>query len=194
MLTGRVSAVQAKLAPTVNQTIGPFYPVERMLDQDADLTIIRGRQGRAKGQVIEVVGRVLDPSGRPLPNARLDIWQANAAGRYAHPGDDSPAPLDPNFQGSAIFCADAGGRFRFRTIKPGPYPGRVAHIHLDVTYRTQRVITQMYFPDEPGNQQDSLLSRIPAGPLRDRLIAIATTQPRGAGALIFRWDVVLEAS
>jgi protocatechuate 3,4-dioxygenase beta subunit len=188
---GRASAVQAELAPTVNQTIGPFYPVARALDQDADLTIVRGRRGRAKGQIIEVVGRVLDPSGRPVPNARMDLWQANAAGRYAHPGDDNPAPLDPDFQGSAIFAADADGRFRFRTIKPGPYPGRVPHLHLDVIGRTQRVITQMYFPNEPGNQQDGVLSSIPDGRLRDRLIA-RTSNRRGGGALMFEWDVVLE--
>lgn len=192
--SGRALGASGKLVPTVAQTIGPFYPVARPLDQDADLTIVRGRRGRAKGKVIEVFGRVLDPDGRPVPHAKLDLWQANAAGRYAHRADDNPAPLDPDFQGSATFNADSDGRFRFRTIEPGVYPGRVRHLHLDVTGREQRVITQMYFPGEPGNAADSLLSRIPAGPLRERLIARAASPVDKSGvAATFQWEVVLEA-
>jgi protocatechuate 3,4-dioxygenase beta subunit len=185
-----VPASAKRLTVTANQTMGPFYPVSRPLDQDADLTIIRGRHGRARGQVIEVVGRVLDPDGRPLPRARLDLWQANAAGRYSHPADDNPAPLDTEFQGSARFLADAEGRYRFRTIRPGRYPGRVAHIHFNIRGGEQRVVTQMYFPDGPGNDEDSLLSRIPAGPRRQALIS------RGVPARnvpTYQWDVVLGA-
>lgn len=185
-----VPAAAARLPYTVNQTIGPFYPVSRPLDQDADLTIIRGRRGRPKGQVIEVVGRVLDLEGRPVPGARLDLWQANAAGRYSHPADRNPAPLDPDFQGSARFAADREGRYRFRTVRPGRYPGRVAHIHLDITGREQRVITQMYFPDEPGNDEDSVLNRIPIGPLRQALVSKAVV---GAPVPTFQWDIVLGA-
>jgi protocatechuate 3,4-dioxygenase beta subunit len=189
-----LAARQARFAPTVPQTIGPFYPVVRPLDQDADLTIVRGRRGRARGRVIEVVGRVLDLDGRPVPNAKLDLWQANAAGRYAHPGDDNPAPLDPDFQGSAAFTADAEGRFRFRTVKPGAYPGRVPHLHFDVRGRERRIVTQMYFPGEPGNSQDSILARIPAGPLRERLIPRSSAAARSAvGTLTFEWDIVLGA-
>lgn len=192
LASARAVGARGKLVPTVAQTIGPFYPVVRPLDQDADLTIVRGRRGRAKGDVIEVFGRVLNLEGRPVPHAKIDLWQANAAGRYAHRADDNPAPLDPDFQGSASFTADADGLFRFRTIKPGIYPGRVRHIHLDVTGREQRVITQMYFPGEP-NEADTLLSRIPAGPLRERLIARASNPIGQAGAVpTFEWDVVLE--
>jgi protocatechuate 3,4-dioxygenase beta subunit len=187
-LTGPATA--KKLPVTVSQTIGPFYPVSRPLDQDADLTVIRGRRGRPRGQVIEVVGRVLDPDGRPVPRARLDLWQANAAGRYWHPADDNPAPLDPEFQGSAQFLTDAQGRYRFRTIRPGRYPGRVAHIHLDIKGREHRVITQMYFPDDPGNNDDSVLSRIPAGTLRQALISRLTPQ---TNLPTFEWDIVLGA-
>lgn len=193
-LVGAAGGARAaeKLAHTLNQTIGPFYPVDRPLDQNFDMTVVRGRRGRAKGQVINVVGRVLDPDGRPVPGARLDVWQANAAGRYAHPGDENPAPLDPDFQGSARIVADQNGRYRFRTIRPGEYPGRVPHIHADVSGRAQRVITQMYFPDVAGNDADSVLSRTPAGPFRERLVARAI-DPLAAdpGVPTFQWDVVL---
>ncbi len=89
LVAGRTLATQGKLAPTLPQTMGPFYPVARGLDQDADLTIVRGHRGRARGEIINVIGRVLDGDGRPIPRAKLDLWQANAAGRYAHPSDNS---------------------------------------------------------------------------------------------------------
>ncbi len=182
----------ARLAPTVHQTVGPFYPVGRPLDQDSDLTIVRGRRGRARGQVIDVVGRVLNPDGRPVPFAFIDLWQANAAGRYAHPADSNPAPLDPDFQGSARLKADGNGFYRFRTIKPGRYPGRVPHLHLAISGESRRVTTQMYFPGEAGNHEDGVLGRIPRGPLRDRLIATAVRPlSDDRGAATFRWDVVL---
>lgn len=185
-LADRLSAAQA-LVQTSTQTIGPFFPVQRPLDQDADLTRIAASSAPAKGQVIEVAGRVLGPDGRPVPDARLDIWQANAAGRYAHPGDDNPAPLDPGFQGSAVITTDAEGRYRFRTVKPGLYPGRTQHIHFDVTGNSQRLITQMYFPGEAGNEKDVLLSRIPE-PYRGAMIA---TLGGSATTPVYSWDIVL---
>lgn len=181
-------AATKTLKPTAFQMLGPFYPVSRPLDQDADLTIVRGRQGRPKGQIIEVMGRVVDLDGKPLSGARIDLWQANAAGRYAHPGDSNPAPLDPDFQGSARFSADADGRYRFRTVKPGRYPGRVIHIHFDVTGGEQRHITQMYFGDEAGNAEDVLLRRVPEGHLRQSLIAAPVA---GAAVPTYQWDIVL---
>jgi len=182
-----------KLTPTLAQTSGPFYPTERPLDQDADLTIVRGRRGLARGQIINVVGRVLNLDGRPVPFASIDLWQANAAGRYAHPIDRNPAPLDPNFQGSAKLKADGNGLYRFRTIKPGRYPGRVPHIHVAVSGDTQRVVTQMYFAGEAGNHDDGVLRRIPNGPLRERLIA-RSIRPlkQDPAAAAYHWDIVLK--
>lgn len=185
-LADKLTAAET-LIRTSTQTIGPFYPVARPLDQDADLTRIGSFATTAKGQVIEVTGRVLGSDGRPAPNAKIDIWQANAAGRYAHPADDSAAPLDPGFQGSAVITADAEGRYRFRTVKPGLYPGRTQHIHFDVTGRSQRLITQMYFPDEAGNAKDVLLSQIPQA-RRGAMIAKLT---EGAAVPTYAWDIVL---
>jgi protocatechuate 3,4-dioxygenase beta subunit len=185
-LADRLAAAE-RIIQTSTQTIGPFYPVERPLDQDADLTRIASSAKPAKGQVIEVTGRVLGPDGQPVPSAKLDIWQANAAGRYAHPADDNPAPLDPGFQGAAVITTDAEGRYRFRTVKPGLYPGRTQHIHFDVTGQSQRLITQMYFPGEAGNAKDVLLSKIPAA---ERGVMIAKLAA-GASVPAYRWDIVL---
>ena len=180
-------AAATRLLETSFQTIGPFYPVQRPLDQDADLSQLASSASPARGERIEVTGRVLGPDGRPVPNATLDIWQANAAGRYAHPGDSNPAPLDPGFQGSAVIRADAEGRYRFRTVKPGKYPGRTQHIHFDVTGGPQRLMTQMYFPGEEGNAGDVLLSRIPE-PYRGVMIA---GRVAGAATPTYAWDIVL---
>src|SRR6185436_14237411 len=107
---------------TPEQIMGPFYPVIRPLDRDSDLTRIVGKRGHAQGQVIHLTGRVLNSRGEPVRGARLEIWQANAKGRYDHPGDVNPAPLDPNFQGFGVQVTDAQGRYRFKTIKPAAYP------------------------------------------------------------------------
>jgi protocatechuate 3,4-dioxygenase beta subunit len=145
---------------------GPFYPI-KIKEDDADLTLVRGAEAGAKGEVIEVTGRVLNARCRPLASAVIDIWQANAAGRYDHPSDSAnPAPLDANFQGYARLIADARGEFRFRTIKPGSYPvfdnwERPPHIHFKVTpVLDPYLITQMYFAGDPLNADDRLFNAI----------------------------------
>ncbi len=126
-------------------------------------TRIKGRTARASGDLIEVSGRVLTTDGTPQPNARIELWQANAAGRYAHPNDKrADVPLDPNFQGYADLRTDAQGSLRFLTVKPGPYPAgsfkRAPHIHLDVRGRRQRLITQLYFRGDTSlHDQDKVL-------------------------------------
>ncbi len=189
----------AALPPfTPNQVMGPFYPVEKPLDQDADLTVIAGRDGTAEGQVVHVMGRVLNGRGEPVAGARVEIWQANAHGRYTHAYDTNPAPLDPNFEGYAVLATDAEGRYRFKTVKPGAYPvaedwSRPPHIHFDVSGRVGRMVSQMYFEDEPLNEVDQLLINTPQPEL-----LIARYQPleaAGAGAgpddLVAAWDITL---
>ncbi len=192
----RVASSQVVLKPTGQETLGPFYPVRAAQSHDSDLTHYPGRNQRARGQAIEISGRVLDTSGRPLPQAVMTVWQANAAGRYTNPIDKNPAPLDPNFLGVASFGVDADGRYRLRTVKPGPYPEpsgtmRTPHIHFDVTNADYRLATQMYFPGEPLNAKDLLLSTLKSRH-RDPAAAICRPVPtREPAVLTFEWDIVL---
>ena len=155
------------LMVTPPHTEGPFYPVVEQADKDADLTVFGENKDVADGEIIVVEGRVLDTSGIPIPGATVDVWQANAAGKYAHERDSSTAPLDPNFQGWAILKTDSQGRYRFKTVKPGAYPidanwTRPPHIHFKVSRRGYKAITtQMYFENEPLNAADSLLNALP---------------------------------
>ena len=181
---------------TPGETMGPFYPVTRPLDQDADLTLLSGRSGRAQGKVIHLTGRVLNGKGEPVAGVRVEVWQANTHGRYAHPSDNNPAPLDANFQGFGVQVTDAEGRYRFKTIKPGPYPAdgswvRPPHIHFDVTGKVNRLTTQMYFPGEPLNEKDRLLQRQAQ---KDVLIAqrLPPTPDVEPDAEIAVWDIMLD--
>ena len=134
----RVSAEPLLVTPA--QVEGPFYPANKQADTDLDLTRVKGRTGAAIGEVILVRGLVQAADGRPLPNALVDVWQANHYGRYAHPEDPNPGPLDPDFQGWGVVSTDVNGRYEFRTIKPGPYSleflggegWRCRHIHFKV--------------------------------------------------------------
>jgi len=196
-----MSGVSAVFAETLQRTpgeiLGPFYPVIKRVEQGADLTTIPGRQGRATGQVIHVMGRVLNVEGQPVRGARIELWQANAQGRYSHPSDTNPAPLDPNFEGFAVQNTDAEGRYRFKTIKPGAYPAtanwmRPPHLHFDVTGKINRVITQMYFPGESLNDKDLLLQNIRAN--KESLIAkvLPPTADVEPDSLTVVWDIVVD--
>lgn len=189
-----VAAPVETLIPTSSQALGPFYPVLHPADHDADLTRIRGAKAIAAGEPINVIGRILDRRGNPIRNARIELWQANAVGRYDHPGDvRDDAALDPNFQGYGLLTTDRDGAFKFRTIKPGAYkiPGdmRTPHIHFDIRGRADRFVTQLYFPGEPLNESDLILKT--AAP-RESVIAAAIDRLSGdPRALAYRWDVVL---
>src|SRR5258707_15819328 len=161
--SNKFAIAQTALPRTPEQILGPFYPM-KTLDQTADLTRVPGRPGRAEGHVLNVMGRVLNLKGEPVRNAKVEVWQANAHGRYTHPSDDNPAPLDPNFDGSAILTADYDGRYRFKTIKPAAYPAgpnrmRPAHIHFQVSGQQDRLVTQMYFEGDPYNDTDAFCKR-----------------------------------
>ena len=163
-----VFAQEAKRQLTPEQIMGPFYPIIRPLDHDMDLTVIKGKRGRAQGRLIHLTGRVLNSKGEPVRGAKVEIWQANSHGRYAHPTDINTAPLDPNFQGFGVQTTDAEGRYWFKTIKPGAYPVnpvnpvevRPPHIHFDVLGTKDRLVTQMYFPDETLNEKDVLVREL----------------------------------
>lgn len=191
------AAIAQTIRRTPSQVLGPFYPVQKPGDQDADLTIVAGRSGRAAGQIIEVTGRVINRRGEPVAGARIEIWQANSHGRYAHPSDRNTAPLDSNFEGYARLTTDGEGRYRFRSIKPGAYPEdsgtmRAPHVHFDVMGRSNRLVTQMYFAGEPLNDTDRIIQT--AGANRHRLIVPFEGQgsPATQDPLVGSWDIVLD--
>lgn len=184
----------AQTAPATEfQVLGPFYPLERGGEHDLDLTRLRGHSQRATGQIVELTCRVLTTAGAPVPGARIEVWQANAVGRYAHPSDLNPAPLDPNFQGYARFRADREGRFRVVTVKPGAYavPGtpltRTPHVHFDIAGRYDRLATQMYFPEEALNESDILANQSQ----NFQSLLARQAEAEEAGALALAWDIVL---
>jgi protocatechuate 3,4-dioxygenase beta subunit len=192
-MEGNVASAARK--PTADQVQGPFYPVIKPVDQDADLTVIRGKQGKAQGQVIYLTGQVLNLKGEPIPGVRIEVWQANAFGRYTHPNDSNPAPLDPSFEGYGVQATGSGGRYRFKTIKPAGYPvpdgwTRAPHIHFCFTSRITQLITQMYFEGEPLNETDLLLNNTPN---KESLITklMPPAPDMESDALMAVWDVVL---
>jgi protocatechuate 3,4-dioxygenase, beta subunit len=188
------TAAETPLRRTPEQILGPFYPV-KPLPATSDLTRLPGRSGRAQGQMLNVMGQVLNLSGDPVRNATVEVWQANAQGRYTHPSDQNPAPLDPNFEGSATLTTDSEGRYRFKTIKPAAYPAgpnliRPAHIHFQVTGRQDRLVTQVYFDGDPYNATDPFLNN--AG-RKELLITklLDPTQEFEPDSKIVRFDIVL---
>ena len=166
------------------------------LDRGADLTTAPGKPGRAQGQVIYVVGRVVNLKGEPVSGAKVEVWQANMHGRYVHPSDDNPAPLDPAFEGYGVLLTDSEGRYRFKTIKPGAYPTgigdwiRPPHIHFDVMGRVNRLVTQMYFADEALNEKDQFLQRVRC---KECLTAKLTPPAKEmeSDARVAVWEIVL---
>ena len=178
---------------TADLITGPFYPRVKPRDTDADLTLIRGHHQRAAGQLVQLSGRVTNLKGDPLRNAPIQIWQANTHGRYAHPSDpNTQLSLDPDFQGYALLRTDNEGRYRFTTIKPGPYPTargdmRAPHIHFEVEGQIDRKVTQLFFPNEPLNDKDRHLNSVRRP---ETLIANVSASSTGA-ELVARWDIVL---
>ncbi len=186
---------------TLSELTGPGPAISTVMPDDADLTRNAGTGGEAIGQRIIVTGRVLDQHGQPVPHTLLEIWQANAAGRYLHKRDQWPGPLDPHFLGVGRCFTDANGVYRFLTIRPGAYPWknhtnawRPAHIHFSLfgaSWRS-RLITQMYFADDPLLSLDPILGSVPSQEARRRLIAAyAHDMSEPEWAMGWRWDIVL---
>jgi protocatechuate 3,4-dioxygenase, beta subunit len=194
---GAVFAQEAKRLLTPPVTRGPFYPAMKPLDQDADLTILAGNKDRARGKIVHLTGRVLNSTGQPVSGAKIELWQANTHGRYSHPRDSNRAPLDPNFQGFGVQTTDAEGRYRFKTIKPGPYPNdpswmRPPHLHFDVSGKIDRVVTQMFFPGEPLNEKDRIFQDLRSGKEAATASAQPLTKELEADSLLLLWDIVLD--
>jgi protocatechuate 3,4-dioxygenase, beta subunit len=188
---------QTSLRRTPDQILGPFYPItnKQKVEGVEDLTHVPGGNGRANGQLLNVSGRVLTTAGEPVPGVRMEIWQANAAGRYAHPDDTNSAPLDPNFLGYTVLMTGADGSYRFETIKPGAYPAgpntiRPAHIHYDLSGTHDRLVTQMYFEGDPYNEKDRFLQSV----LRPEALIVKLRRPVGgseADPMLAVFDIVI---
>ena len=191
------------LPQRLTEVTGPLFGSERLRPHDDDLTMNFG-DTEAVGQRIIVTGRVLDTAGHPLAGTLVEVWQANAGGRYRHVVDDWPSPLDPGFGGGGRVVTDSEGRYRFTTIRPGAYPWRnhlnawrPAHIHFSLFGRSfaQRLVTQMYFPDDPLFFQDPIFNSVRDERARQRMISAydhsVTTE---SWALGYRWDIVLRGN
>lgn len=187
------------LASMATESAAPVFASVAHEAAEADLT--RQHGGEPIGERIIVSGHILDEDRRPIAGTVVELWQANAAGRYTHERDQHPAPLDPNFSGAGRVVTDADGRYRFVTIKPGAYPWRnhlnawrPAHLHFSLFGRSflSRLVTQMYFPGDPLFDYDPIFNAVPDAAARARLVAsfdLATTQPEWA--LGYRFDIVL---
>jgi protocatechuate 3,4-dioxygenase beta subunit len=193
------SRTPVQIPHTLTEVTGPALGERELGKLDADLT--RQHPGEPLGERIIVHGRVLDDDGRPVPDTLIEIWQANAAGRYMHDLDRHPAPLDPNFSGAGRCLTGADGSYRFVSIKPGAYPWknhhnawRPAHIHFSLFGRAfvQRLVTQMYFPGDPLFSQDPIFNSVRDPVARQRMIStfdLEATEPEWA--LAFTFDIVL---
>ena len=193
---GALRCTPARMASRCPSTVAPArmrQPLAQFpADGDNDLVVVKGTNGIAKGEILLLGGRVMDLSGRPLTDTKVEIWQCNAFGRYHHSRDSSPAPIDPAFQGWGQSVTGDDGEYRFRTIKPVPYPGRTPHIHFLVTTpKRVQLVTQMYLPGEPGNARDGVFLSLEASQ-RAAVLVRLDKAPDGK-ALAGRFDIVLGA-
>lgn len=185
------TATQAKMS-TPKEAEGPFYPITPQKDKDADLTMVEGKSGVAKGEHIEIFGQVLDQDLNPIEDVTIDLWQANSFGKYHHPHDTSEAPLDEHFQAWAIIQSGAQGRFRVKTVIPGAYPlnsaqQRTPHIHLKVgKHGYVPLLTQMYFPNQPLNEKDGMFTR---KSVEEQMMM---TAKRSTNSNQYQYDIIIE--
>jgi protocatechuate 3,4-dioxygenase beta subunit len=186
-------AANARIA-TPPQSRGPFYPDRMPLDQDNDLTRLLRPEAAARGaagEITELSGRVLNPDGSPAAGALVEIWQCDANGRYLHTGDRGGPPRDPGFQGYGKTRTAADGGYRFRTIKPVPYPGRAPHIHVAVTAADgPQLVTQLYVEGAPENERDFLRRQL--SPAEQAAVTVPfRPADDGSGRLAAHFDILL---
>ncbi|MGE4133683.1 MAG: hypothetical protein AB7F86_18745 [Bdellovibrionales bacterium] len=193
-----VKAVAADMCQiTAEQTSGPFYPGESSFEVTNDLTRVPGRAKPASGEVVILLGTVVDTLCRPVVDANVEIWQACASGRYNNPRDPNPAPLDPDFRYWGEAYTDASGAFEFKTIKPGAYPAdvdwdRPPHIHVRISRRGYReIITQLYFKGDPLNDLDKILIATPAAQ-RDALVVDFQPSREQSGVLVGQCQLTIQ--
>lgn len=193
-----VASTKKILGFTPSQTEGPFYPLNDQADKDTDLTQIKGKSKAAQGERIRIIGRIRNEVGTAINNAQVEIWQANAAGRYQHIRDRNRAAIDPNFQGWGVSRSSTRGEYKFITILPGAYPAssdwtRPPHIHFKVSKPGYRqLITQMYFPEQELNASDLILNSLSNQQL-PLLIAKNMSNKQQSPYQIFVFDIVLQA-
>ena len=186
-------AFAAELMRTPRQTEGPFYPLQRPAGIDNDLVHVAGQSGVASGERATVGGKVLDAAGRPVQGALVEIWQANAHGRYNDPRDNSPQPIDPRFKGYGTCMTDAEGAYVFHTIRPVAYTGRAPHIHFAVAGpAVPRLVTQMYVDGAPENGRDFVLRGL--DPAERRRVIVALDKVTGSPEAAWRanFDIVVD--
>jgi protocatechuate 3,4-dioxygenase beta subunit len=186
-----------RILPTPHVVLGPFYPVPPPGDAGADLLTREPPAGSGRKRLIEIVGRVLTATGHPIAGALVEIWHANGFGRYVHPGDASDVPSDPDFRGYGMQRSDEAGRYRFRTVKPGAYHDghemRAPHVHFQITGASDRLVTQLFFENEPLHHADWWFKNCrwprrleaPLEPVGDKARGVAFT---------LTWDIVLRCA
>ena len=185
-----------ELARTPRLTEGPFYPDRLPLDTDNDLVIVNNSITPAAGEITHLTGRVLATSGEPLRNVVVEIWQVDGRGVYLHSADSGRRQRDTNFQGFGRFTTNARGEYRFRTIKPVPYPGRTPHIHVIVKRGERRLLTtQLFINGHPQNRRDGIFRAI-RDPFDRELVLVDFVPVRGSriGELSARFDIVIGAT
>jgi protocatechuate 3,4-dioxygenase beta subunit len=184
-----------ELVKTPKQTEGPFYPNKLPLDTDNDLLIVNDSITPAVGDITHLTGRILDPSGTPIKNALVEIWQCDAKGVYLHTGDSGKKKdqQDKNFQGFGRFLTGSSGEYYFRTIKPVPYPGRCPHIHFKIKRGGKELlVTQCYIKGHSGNDRDGIYRGIRDEKQRESVtIAFEPVKESKIGELSAKFDLVL---
>lgn len=185
------SALAEALTLTPRQTEGPFFPDHLPLDRDNDLIHVTDHLTAATGTITNLGGRLLDPSGAPLKDALIELWQADNNGTYIHSRGASQGERDPNFQGYGQFTTGSDGAYRFRTIKPGLYTGRTRHYHFGITLPgKRRFTTQLYWKGEPRNEEDGVLRGIRDAAQKESVIREFTQLPNSP-EFATTWDIVI---